>query len=69
MRKTMRMLESTFNRRYGYPYVFLNNVPFTEHFKTHIQAMTTAPVKFGNVYFCLKERTPPPPPSMLGLFR
>ncbi|KAG0302118.1 alpha 1,2-mannosyltransferase 2.4.1 [Dissophora globulifera] len=47
MRKTMQMLESTFNRRHGYPYVFLNNVPFTEHFKTHIQAMTTAPVKFG----------------------
>lgn len=47
MRRTMRMLESTFNRRFEYPYVFLNNVPFTEDFKTHIKAMTTAPVKFG----------------------
>jgi alpha 1,2-mannosyltransferase len=47
MRKTMRNLESVFNRKHGYPYVFLNNVPFTEHFKTHIRAMTTAPVKFG----------------------
>ncbi|KAG0371204.1 nucleotide-diphospho-sugar transferase [Gamsiella multidivaricata] len=47
MRKTMRMLESTFNRRHGYSYVFLNNVPFTDHFKTHIRAMTTATVKFG----------------------
>ncbi|KAF9174884.1 alpha 1,2-mannosyltransferase 2.4.1 [Mortierella sp. AD010] len=49
MRKTMRMLESTFNHRYGYPYVFLNNVPFTEHFKTHIRTMTTSDVKFGVV--------------------
>lgn len=47
MRKTMRNLESVFNRKHGYPYVFLNNVPFTEHFKTHIRAMTTAPVHFG----------------------
>ncbi|KAF9195126.1 alpha 1,2-mannosyltransferase 2.4.1 [Haplosporangium sp. Z 767] len=47
MRKTMRLLESTFNRHYGYPYVFLNDVPFSDHFKTHIQAMTKAPVKFG----------------------
>ncbi|KAG9066412.1 alpha 1,2-mannosyltransferase 2.4.1 [Linnemannia hyalina] len=47
MRKTIRNLESVFNRKHGYPYVFLNNVPFTEHFKTHIRAMTTAPVSFG----------------------
>ncbi|KAK3830206.1 MAG: glycolipid 2-alpha-mannosyltransferase-domain-containing protein [Linnemannia elongata] len=47
MRKTMRNLEAVFNRKHGYPYVFLNNVPFTEHFKTHIRAMTTAPVNFG----------------------
>lgn len=48
MRKTMRNLESVFNHKHGYPYIFLNNVPFTEHFKTHIRAMTNAPVKFGN---------------------
>jgi hypothetical protein len=48
MRKTMRMLESTFNHRYQYPYIFLNDAPFTEHFKTHIQAMTQAPCLFGN---------------------
>jgi alpha 1,2-mannosyltransferase len=47
MRKTMRNLEAVFNRKHGYPYVFLNNVPFTEHFKTHIRAMTSAQVKFG----------------------
>ena len=27
-------LEDRFNRRYGYPYVFLNDVAFTETFKT-----------------------------------
>ncbi|KAG0089912.1 alpha 1,2-mannosyltransferase 2.4.1 [Podila epicladia] len=47
MRKTMRLLEQTFNHRHGYPYVFLNNIPFTDHFKTHIQAMTKAKVHFG----------------------
>ncbi|KAF9390520.1 alpha 1,2-mannosyltransferase 2.4.1 [Podila verticillata] len=47
MRKTMRQLEQTFNSRHGYPYIFLNNVPFTDHFKTHIQAMTKAKVHFG----------------------
>jgi len=49
MRKTMRMLESTFNYRHHYPYVFLNDIPFTEHFKTHIQAMTKAPCYFGTL--------------------
>jgi alpha 1,2-mannosyltransferase len=26
-------LEDTFNRKYGYPYVFLNDEPFTDEFK------------------------------------
>jgi hypothetical protein len=26
-------LENTFNRKYGYPYVFLNDEPFTDEFK------------------------------------
>ncbi|KAG0339236.1 alpha 1,2-mannosyltransferase 2.4.1 [Podila humilis] len=47
MRKTMRQLEQTFNHRHGYPYVFLNNVPFTDHFMVHIQAMTMSKVHFG----------------------
>ncbi|KAG0224243.1 alpha 1,2-mannosyltransferase 2.4.1 [Actinomortierella wolfii] len=47
MRRTMRMLEYSFNQRYHYPYIFLNNKPFTDHFKTHIRAMTMAEVHFG----------------------
>lgn len=31
--KSVREIEDRFNRRYHYPYVFLNEVPFTEEFK------------------------------------
>ena len=31
--RSVRALEDRFNNRYGYPYVFLNEVPFTEDFK------------------------------------
>ncbi|KAF9163011.1 alpha 1,2-mannosyltransferase 2.4.1 [Actinomortierella ambigua] len=47
MRRTMRMLEYSFNQRYSYPYIFLNNKPFTDHFMTHIRGMTKADVRFG----------------------
>ena len=30
----MREIEDRFNRRYRYPYVFLNEEPFTDEFKT-----------------------------------
>ncbi|KAL0074930.1 nucleotide-diphospho-sugar transferase, partial [Phycomyces blakesleeanus] len=38
---------SRFNRKYGYPYVFLNDVPFTKEFKIAVTALTNAPIKFG----------------------
>jgi alpha 1,2-mannosyltransferase len=31
--RSIRALEDRFNRKHGYPYVFLNDVPFTENFK------------------------------------
>lgn len=31
---SVRQLEDRFNRKHGYPYVFLNDVAFTENFKT-----------------------------------
>jgi alpha 1,2-mannosyltransferase len=31
---SIRQLEDRFNRKHGYPYVFLNDVAFTENFKT-----------------------------------
>ena len=31
--RSIRAIEDRFNTRHGYPYVFLNEVPFTEDFK------------------------------------
>lgn len=42
-------LHSRFNRKFGYPYVFLNDEPFTDTFKESIRAMTDAPIQFGLV--------------------
>ncbi|EGN95957.1 glycosyltransferase family 15 protein [Serpula lacrymans var. lacrymans S7.3] len=44
---SMRQLEDRFNRKFNYPYVFLNEQPFSDDFKKHITALTDAPVEFG----------------------
>ena len=44
--KTVKSIEGHFNQRFGYPYVFLNDVPFTSHFKDQVQAITNASVEF-----------------------
>ncbi|KAJ7263458.1 glycolipid 2-alpha-mannosyltransferase-domain-containing protein, partial [Mycena rebaudengoi] len=44
---TIRQLEEKFNRKFGYPYVFLNDQPFTDQFKNGILTLTKAPVQFG----------------------
>jgi len=31
--RSVRELEDRFNRQFGYPYVFLNEEPFTDNFK------------------------------------
>ncbi|KAI9483657.1 MAG: nucleotide-diphospho-sugar transferase [Benjaminiella poitrasii] len=49
MRRTLRQFEDRFNRKYNYPYVFLNDEPFNDEFKKAISAMTDAEVKFGIV--------------------
>lgn len=49
MRRTLRQFEDRFNRKYNYPYVFLNDEPFTDEFKYAISAMTNAEIKFGLV--------------------
>jgi len=43
----MRQLENKFNKRYNYPYVFLNDVPFTEEFIKETKKLTDAECKFG----------------------
>jgi hypothetical protein len=47
MLQSMRDLERTFNRKFNYPWLFLNDVPFTEEFKRRISAETKAKVTFG----------------------
>ncbi|CAG8659340.1 15678_t:CDS:2 [Funneliformis caledonium] len=46
-RWTMRQLEDRFNKKYNYPYVFLNDVPFTEEFKKLSSALTNAKTEYG----------------------
>jgi mannosyltransferase len=49
MLQSMRDLERTFNRKFNYPWLFLNDVPFTDEFKKKISAETKAKVTFGKV--------------------
>ncbi|KAJ7618034.1 glycosyltransferase family 15 protein [Roridomyces roridus] len=44
---SVRQLEDRFNRRYHYPYVFLNEEEFTEDFKRRIRNLTPSKVEFG----------------------
>ncbi|CAG8604122.1 9637_t:CDS:2, partial [Cetraspora pellucida] len=46
-RASMRQLEDRFNHKYNYPYVFLNDVPFTEEFKKYTSALTKAKTEYG----------------------
>ncbi|KAF9258387.1 glycosyltransferase family 15 protein [Marasmius fiardii PR-910] len=43
----MEQLERRFNRRFGYPWVFLNEEEFEEDFKRRVGEATSAPVSFG----------------------
>ncbi|KAM0754115.1 glycosyl transferase [Meredithblackwellia eburnea MCA 4105] len=46
MRDSMRHVEERFNRKFGYPWVFMNDEPFTEDFKRGVRAMTRSEVYF-----------------------
>ncbi|KAK5808975.1 nucleotide-diphospho-sugar transferase [Linnemannia elongata] len=48
-RSAVRQIEDRFNRNFQYPYVFLNDVPFTEEFKELIRPMSRANITFGLV--------------------
>ncbi|KAI0067471.1 glycosyltransferase family 15 protein [Artomyces pyxidatus] len=45
--RSVRELEDRFNRHFNYPWVFLNEEPFTDEFKRRVQVLTSAPVSFG----------------------
>ncbi|KAJ8078793.1 hypothetical protein PM082_013076 [Marasmius tenuissimus] len=44
---SMKQMEDRFNKKFKYPYVFLNEEPFSDEFKNLILAITDAEVKFG----------------------
>ncbi|KAI0062269.1 glycosyl transferase [Artomyces pyxidatus] len=46
---SVQQMEDRFNKRYGYPWVFLNDEPFTEEFKTRLSTLTDAHVSFGTI--------------------
>jgi alpha 1,2-mannosyltransferase len=45
--KSIREIEDRFNRNYHYPYVLLNEVPFTEEFKYRVSLVVSGKVEFG----------------------
>lgn len=47
VRWTMRQLEARFNHKFNYPYVFLNDEPFTEEFRELTSGMTNAKIQYG----------------------
>lgn len=53
-RWTMRQLEDRFNHKYNYPYVFLNDVPFSEEFKKLTSALTKAKTEYGKQINCIQ---------------
>lgn len=44
---SVRQIQDRFNRKYGYPWVFLNDQPFTEEFKERVTVLADSPVSFG----------------------
>jgi len=47
MISSMRDLERTWNRKFNYPWLFLNDEEFTDEFKRRISKETKAKVTFG----------------------
>ncbi|KAJ2712311.1 hypothetical protein H4R19_002821 [Coemansia spiralis] len=49
LRQSMQQMEDRFNHRFNYPYVFLNDEPFSDEFKNMTQSMTSARVYYGQI--------------------
>ncbi|KAG5638066.1 hypothetical protein H0H81_002034 [Sphagnurus paluster] len=47
--RSLRDIEDRFNRRRGYPYVFLNDEPFTDEFKRRVSVLSASLMEFGQV--------------------
>ncbi|OMH85232.1 Glycolipid 2-alpha-mannosyltransferase [Zancudomyces culisetae] len=46
LKYTIRQFEERWNSKYNYPYVFFNDIPFSDDFKEGIQAVTNANVTY-----------------------
>lgn len=46
---SMRYMEKSFNSKFNYPWVFFNDVEFTQEFKDKTQAETNAPCTYGQL--------------------
>ncbi|KAJ6630816.1 glycosyltransferase family 15 protein [Mycena sp. CBHHK59/15] len=44
---SVQSMEDRFNKNYNYPWVFLNDEPFTDEFKERVSVLTNAPISFG----------------------
>ncbi len=47
LKHSIPQFENRFNKKFHYPYVFLNEVPFTEEFKNGVKAIVSGNVEFG----------------------
>ncbi|CCL98014.1 uncharacterized protein FIBRA_00007 [Fibroporia radiculosa] len=47
--QSVRELEEKFNHQFGYPWVFLNNVPFSKAFKEKMTEVVSGPVEFAMI--------------------
>jgi len=47
--KSVKQMEDRFNKKFGYPYVFLNEQPFDENFINRVRELTDSSVEFGLV--------------------
>ncbi|KAI0249097.1 glycosyltransferase family 15 protein [Lactifluus subvellereus] len=46
---SVRSMEDRFNRKYRYPWVFLNEQPFSDEFKRRVSIIASGPVHFGKI--------------------
>ncbi|UZJ56747.1 hypothetical protein CBS101457_006067 [Exobasidium rhododendri] len=49
MKNSMKQVEKRFNHKFEYPWIFLNDEPFTELFVKEVSSMTNSEVRFGLV--------------------
>jgi alpha 1,2-mannosyltransferase len=45
--KSVKQMEDRFNKKFGYPYVFLNEQPFEDNFINRVRELTDSSVEFG----------------------